>query len=45
MLPSIMEVIPAEEDGHKTVLEYLNLDFDIDVKESFFSVQNMKRVR
>jgi outer membrane lipoprotein-sorting protein len=45
LLPSVMEIIPAEEEGHKTVLEYLSLDFDIDVKESFFSVQNMKRVR
>lgn len=45
LLPSIMEIVPAEEEGHKTVLEYITLDFDIDVKDSFFSVQNMKRVR
>ena len=45
LLPAVMEIIPAEEEGHKTVLEYLSLDFDIDIKESFFSVQNMKRVR
>ncbi|MEO0874716.1 MAG: outer membrane lipoprotein-sorting protein [Bacteroidota bacterium] len=45
LLPSIMEIIPAEEEGHKTVLEYVSLDFDITVKDSFFSVQNMKRVR
>lgn len=45
ILPSRMEIIPEEEVGHKTVLEYLTLDFGIDVKESFFSVQNMKRVR
>lgn len=45
LLPSVMEVIPAEEEGHKTVLEYLSLDFDIDLKDGFFSVQNMKRVR
>jgi outer membrane lipoprotein-sorting protein len=45
LLPSVMEIIPAEEEGNKTILEYLSLDFDIDVKESFFSVQNMKRVR
>lgn len=45
LLPSIMEVIPADEEGHKTVLEYLSLDFDIGLKDGFFSVQNMKRVR
>jgi outer membrane lipoprotein-sorting protein len=45
LLPSIMEVIPAEEEGHKTILEYIRLDFDVNLKEDFFSVQNMKRVR
>ncbi|MBR9922382.1 MAG: outer membrane lipoprotein-sorting protein [Bacteroidetes bacterium] len=45
MLPKRLEVIPADEDGHKTVLEYISLDFDTPVKESFFSVQNLKRVK
>lgn len=45
ILPSRMEIIPEEDPGHKTVLEYLTMDFGIDVKEAFFSVQNMKRVR
>ena len=44
-LPRILEVIPAEEEGHKTVVEYLSLDFESPIKESFFSIQNMKRVR
>jgi outer membrane lipoprotein-sorting protein len=45
VLPSRLEIIPEEEPGHRTILEYLTLDFGIDVNESFFSVQNMKRVR
>ena len=45
LLPSIMEVIPAEEEGHKTILEYITLDFNVNLKDDFFSVQNMKRVR
>ncbi len=44
-LPRILEVIPAEEDGHKTVVEYVTLDFNTPIKERFFSIQNMKRVR
>ncbi|MCB0707304.1 MAG: outer membrane lipoprotein-sorting protein [Saprospiraceae bacterium] len=44
-LPSRMEVIPADEAGHKTVIEYLSLRFDQPVEESFFSVQNLKRVK
>ncbi len=45
MLPSRLEMIPADKPGHKTVVEYLNLEFDIGLDESFFSLQNLKRVR
>jgi outer membrane lipoprotein-sorting protein len=45
MMASLLEVIPEEEDGHKTQVEYLDIKFDEDIPESFFSVQNMKRVK
>lgn len=45
LLPSRMEIIPEEEPGNMTVLEYLTLDFDLDIQQKFFSVQQMKRVR
>lgn len=45
LLPSILEVVPAEEDGNKTIVEYLSLQFEQPIKDQFFSVQNMKRVR
>lgn len=44
-LASVLEVIPADEEGHKTRIEYLELEFDISIDKSFFSVQNMKRVK
>jgi outer membrane lipoprotein-sorting protein len=44
LLPSRMEVIPADEEGHKTVMEYISLEFDMQIPDNFFSVQNMKRV-
>jgi hypothetical protein len=37
-------MVPADEEGHKTVVEYESLDFGVDLKTSFFSVQNMKRI-
>ena len=40
-----LEMIPIEEEGHKTVMEYNSIIFDKQIPESFFSVQNMKRVR
>jgi len=44
-LPSIMEIIPEDEEGHKTVLEYVDIRFETSIDDRFFSVQNMKRVR
>lgn len=44
-LASVLEVIPADEEGHLTRIEYVSLVFDESIQESFFSVQNMKRVK
>lgn len=42
---SKVEIIPADEENHKTVIEIKSMEFDVDVKASFFSQQNMKRIR
>ena len=43
--PIHWEMIPHNEPGQKTVMDYLNIEFNINTKESFYSQQNMKRVR
>lgn len=45
MLPTKLEMIPADNPRQKTVIEYQNLEFDIGLKPDFFSMQNMKRIR
>ena len=45
IIPTRLEMIPAEEPQNKTVIEYLYMEFDLDIDQSFFSLQNMKRVR
>ncbi len=45
LLPGRMEVIPADEPGKKTVIEYLRLEFDRPIDDAFFSMQNLKRVK
>jgi len=45
MMPTRMEMIPEDEEGHKTVLIFNEIDFDVKIDESFFSQQNMKRIR
>jgi len=39
------EMVPVDEPGNKTILEYKKIDFDTDINQLFFSEQNMKRVR
>ena len=44
LLPAKMEYIPQDKAGHKTVIEYQSVAYDIPIDESFFSLRNMKRV-
>jgi outer membrane lipoprotein-sorting protein len=43
-IPTRLEMIPLKEDGQKTILTYQDIEFDIDISERFFSIQNMKRI-
>ncbi|MDX8340161.1 outer membrane lipoprotein-sorting protein [Draconibacterium sp. IB214405] len=44
-MPTRLEMIPADEEGNKTVMIFDEIEFNVDLKESFFSQQNMKRIR
>jgi len=44
-IPTHWEMIPADEDGKKTVIQIEKSDFITPIPESFFSQQNMKRIR
>ena len=44
-LPSKLILIPADEEGNKTIMEYLSMEFNAKFEDRFFSTQNMKRVR
>ena len=45
LLPAILEIIPADEEGNKTIIEQRWIKFDEPIKDSFFSVQRLKRLR
>lgn len=45
VLPSKMTMTPAENPSNKTIVRYISLDFNPDIPESFFTVQNLKRLR
>lgn len=44
-IPSRMEMIPMDKEGHMTVLEYRSMEFNENIPERFFSVQNMRRLQ
>jgi outer membrane lipoprotein-sorting protein len=45
LIPTRIELIPEEEEGHKTIITMKEIKFNEPIKDSFFSQQNMKRVR
>lgn len=45
LIPKRVEMIPAGKQGHKTVMTYNDIAFDEPLDESFFTVQNMKKVK
>lgn len=44
-LPAHCEMIPVNEPGKKTIIEYRDIRFTVKLDKSFFSEENMKRVR
>jgi outer membrane lipoprotein-sorting protein len=45
LLPARMEMTPADNPRNRTIIEYRALAFDVPLEESFFSLQNLKRVK
>jgi len=44
-IPTYWEMVPNDKPGQKTVMEYHSVEFNVKLKKSFFSQQNMKRIR
>ncbi|HBL76644.1 MAG: outer membrane lipoprotein-sorting protein [Bacteroidetes bacterium GWF2_42_66] len=45
IIPCRMEMVPADKEGHKTIMIFEAMDFEVPLKEDFFSIQNMKKVK
>lgn len=45
LIPTRVEMIPADKKGQKTVMIYNNISFDQPIDESFFTTQNMKKIK
>ena len=45
VIPTRMEMIPADKKGQKTIMIFEDTKFDVTLKEDFFSIQNMKKIK
>ena len=43
--PAVMEMIPQNKEGHKTVVRWLNATFDSDIDDKIFTRRNLQRRR
>ncbi|MBS1271749.1 MAG: hypothetical protein MAGBODY4_00881 [Candidatus Marinimicrobia bacterium] len=41
-IPAVMEMIPQDEDGKKTVLRYLDAEFNADIDDDIFTLRNLR---
>ncbi len=44
-IPSKIEIIPADKENQKTIVVIDEIKFNVNLQDSFFSQQNMKRLR
>ena len=45
IVPTVMNMQPADKPAERTIVTYEDIEFDIDIDESFFSLQMLKRRR
>lgn len=43
-MPTKLTMSPSDKEGHKTILKFVEMDFNIPIETSFFSQQKMKRL-
>ena len=44
-LPSVVEMLPQNKEGHKTVVRWMNATFDSDIDDKIFTRRNLQRRR
>lgn len=44
-LPSTMELIPANKEGHRTTVRYLEAEFNVPLDEDIFTLRNLRSPR
>jgi outer membrane lipoprotein-sorting protein len=42
-MPAIMTMMPLNKTGHKTVIEYVDAEFDVDIGDNIFTLRNLQK--
>jgi len=42
-MPAIMTMMPLNKTGHKTVIEYVEAEFDVELGDNIFTLRNLQR--
>ena len=45
ILPGMMEMVPADKEGHRTVIRTLSTKFEVDLAEQFFRTSTLRNIR
>ncbi len=45
LVPGVMDMFPADKPDERTTIRYEELEFDVDLERSFFSLRNLQRSR
>jgi len=41
-IPALLELIPQNEEGHKTIVRYRDMEFNVDISGQVFSLRNLR---
>jgi hypothetical protein len=41
-IPAVMELVPTHKEGHKTIIRYLDAQFDTSVDKDVFTLRNLR---
>jgi outer membrane lipoprotein-sorting protein len=42
LVPAAMDMLPEDKPGERTSIRYSDMEFDIDIDESFFSLRSLR---
>ena len=42
-IPTLLEMVPKNKEGHKTIIRYKTIKFDINLDKDIFTLRNLKK--